>query len=854
MNASLILLCALAYLVALFLIAYYGDRRATQGRSLINNPYTYSLSLAVYCTAWTFYGSVGRATETGLSFLTVYLGPTILAPLWVVVLRKMILITKAQRITSIADFISSRYGKSTTLGVIATTIAVLGVTPYISIQLKAIATSFDIMAPGLLPHQSEQAFYLDSPLYVAIILGVFTILFGTRHLDPNRRHEGLVAAVAFESLVKLFAFLAVGIFVTFGMYQGLEDLFQQAMQREDVLRLFSLEESGFDGTSWGLSLLLSMLAIILLPRQFHLAVVENTNPDFVQKASWLLPLYLLLINIFVLPIALGGMLQFPLGEVESDMFVLHLPLLENKAVLALLVFIGGLSAATSMVIVAVIALSIMISNNLVLPLLLRATVINEQSVADLYPRLLGIRRVSIALVLLLAYAYFKSVGPEYSLVSIGLISFTAVAQFAPVIIGGIYWKRATRAGAISALLVGFVVWAFTLPLPTMAEAGSLSRDFIDRGFFQLAFLKPYALFGMEGMDRISHAAFWSLLLNTATYFTVSLYTEARPQEVTQAVLFVDVEKYQEGNRDLDMIKREAKVADIMVLLNRFLGEQRASELLRSFERQRGQLLAKSPRASDELIDYAEKHLAGAIGAASAKIIITSIAKESPISLGEIFNLLDQTQEIIQYSKALEKKSTELERTTRQLQTANAQLQELDRLKADFITTVTHELRTPITSIKALSRILLDNPDLPEDKQREFGRLIVNESERITRLINQVLDLKKLQAEEGRWAREPLDLGALVRQAFAGMEKLFEDHHIAATCRVTAELPLIVGDGDRLTQVVVNLLSNALKFCASPNGVVGVDLKRGDGGLWLEVSDNGRGIEARDQALIFERFT
>ncbi len=854
MNASLIILCGLFYLITLFLIAYYGDRRAAQGRSIINNPYTYSLSLAVYCTAWTFYGSVGRATETGLSFLTVYLGPTILAPLWLIVLRKMILISKSQRITSIADFISSRYGKSTALGVIATTIAVLGVTPYISIQLEAIALSFDLLTPGLLSQESDQAFYLDSSLYVAIILGLFTIFFGTRHLDPNERHEGLVAAVAFESLIKLFAFLAVGIFVTFGLYDGLQDLFQEAMQREEVLRLFSLEETGFNGTSWGLALLLSMLAIVLLPRQFHLAVVENTNPDFVQKASWLLPLYLLLINIFVLPIALGGMMHFPLGQVDPDMFVLHLPLAENKPLLTLLVFIGGLSAATSMVIVAVIALSIMISNNLVLPLLLRSTLISEQSVEDLSPRLLGIRRISIVLVLLLAYAYFRSVGAVYSLVSIGLISFTAVAQFAPVIIGGIYWKRGTRAGAISALLVGFLIWAFTLPIPSMAEAGSFSRQFIDQGLFQLSFLKPYALFGMEGMDRISHAAFWSLLLNTATYFVVSLYTKARPLEITQAVLFVDVEKYQEGNRDLDMIKREAKVADIWVLLNRFLGEERARGLLLTFEKDKTTNLNQSPLASDDLIDYAEKHLAGAIGAASAKIIITSIAKETPISLGEIFNLLDQTQEIMQYSKALEKKSQELEHTTLQLKNANQQLQELDRLKADFITTVTHELRTPITSIKALSRILQDHLDLSEEKRLEFSSIIVSECERITRLINQVLDLEKIQSEGEQWAQDKVDLGQVVQHTFAGMQKLFEDHQIEATCQVSKEPMYLIGDGDRVIQVVVNLLSNALKFCASPNGIVNLDLRAQDGWGILEVRDNGRGISPRDQALIFDKFT
>ena len=855
MNASLIIFCSLAYLTMLFLIAYYGDRQASLGRSIINNPITYSLSLAVYCTAWTFYGSVGLAAESGLAFLTVYIGPTIIAPVWVLVLRKMILISKTQRITSIADFISSRYGKNASLGIVATLIAVLGITPYISIQLKAIAISFDILSPGTFAYGNDTPFYLDSALYVAVILGIFTILYGTRHLDPNERHEGLVAAVAFESIVKLVAFLTVGIFVTYGIYNGFSDLFGQALQKEEIAQLFSFEANGINGLSWGLLLLLSMLAILMLPRQFHIAVVENTNPRFVRKASWLFPLYLLLINVFVLPIALGGLLQFPNGAIEPDAFVLGLPMSESKDLLALLVFIGGLSAGTSMVIVAVIALSIMISNNLVLPFLLRTTIIREKNVEDLSARLLGIRRVSIVLVLLLAYAYFRSVGASYSLVSIGLISFTAVAQFAPVIIGGIYWKRATQVGAMSALLAGFAIWVYTLPLPTLAETGIVSSNFVEQGLFGWSFLKPYSLFGLEGMDRIPHAAFWSLLFNTATYVVVSLYTRASPLEIAQADFFVDVDKYRDSGRGFEVIKREAQVADIMVLLHRFLGEDRAKNLIRAYEKQHAVSIAKVPTANAELVDYAEKHLAGSIGAASAKIIIASITKEEPLSMGEIFNILDQTQEVIRYSKALEKKSQQLEQTTQQLKAANEQLQELDQLKADFITTVTHELRTPITSIKALSRILLDNRDsLAENKRLEFCTIIVKESERITRLINQVLDLEKIQSRKDQWEMQNINLSEIINDTFNGMSQLFEEHGIKAECLVEAPLIQMVGNSDRMIQVVVNLLSNALKFCDAENGQITVTLSRKPPKAILHVYDNGLGISPENQKLIFDKFT
>ncbi|MCB0546618.1 MAG: hypothetical protein KDD19_03465, partial [Phaeodactylibacter sp.] len=446
MDAGIIILISIAYVAFLFLIAYLAEKREKAGRSLVNNSVIYSLSLAVYCTAWTYYGSVGRAATSGLGFLPTYIGPAIVAPLWWVLLKKVIVISKSQRITSIADFISSRYGKSTWLGVIATLIAVFGIIPYISIQLKAISTSFDLLATkqGALYLHAEIPFYLDSALYIAIALAVFTILFGTRNLDPNERHEGLVAAIAFESILKLMAFLMVGFFVTFWIYDGFGSIFRKAMSNPELSRLFSLEETNINGWEWFWLSFLSMSAVLLLPRQFHVSVVENTNPNHVGKASWLFPLYLLLINIFVLPIAIAGLDQFPAGAVEPDSFVLSLPLAHNKEILALFVGLGGFSAATSMVIVAVIALSIMIGNNLVLPLLLRTQAFHEEQYINLNVRLLGIRRISIIVVLLLAYGYFKAVGEQYTLVSVGLISFTAITQFVPAVLGGIYWKRATK--------------------------------------------------------------------------------------------------------------------------------------------------------------------------------------------------------------------------------------------------------------------------------------------------------------------------------------------------------------------------------------------------------------------------
>jgi len=347
LDGWFILLVAFAYLCLLFGIAYYGDKRADEKRSLANNPYIYALSIAVYCTSWTFYGSVGRAASNGVDFLPIYLGPTLAFALWWFVLIKIIRITKINRITSIADFLSSRYGKSTVLSGLVTVIAVVGILPYISLQLKAVSTSFNVILqyPAIVMPSAlgKVPVFQDTTLLVALVLGIFAILFGTRHIDASEHHEGMVVAIAFESVVKLFAFLAIGIFVTFGLFNGFGDLFAKAAAVPAVERLFQVGTGG-DYVRWVTLIVLSMAAILCLPRQFQVTVVENLDESHLKKAIWLFPLYLLVINIFVLPIALAGLLQFPDGSVDADTFVLTIPMAHGQEALALFAFIGGLSA------------------------------------------------------------------------------------------------------------------------------------------------------------------------------------------------------------------------------------------------------------------------------------------------------------------------------------------------------------------------------------------------------------------------------------------------------------------------------------------------------------------------------
>ncbi len=857
MSAATIIFISIIYLLLLFSIAWFIDAQSAKGRNLTANPYIYALSLAVFCTAWTFYGSVGRAATGGVSFMTVYLGPTLTAPLWVLILRKIIVISKFQKITSVADFISSRYGKSSTLGMLATLIALFGVIPYISIQLKAVTFSFDILLDKnneSFVHTFDGSSLLkDMAFYVALVLAFFTIFFGTRHLDPNEKHEGLIAAIAFESIVKLIAFLAVGIFVTYGLYDGFGDLFGQAMQNDKIACLLTIDPANLNGGSWMALLILSMLAIFLLPRQFHVAVVENNRPEDVYKALWLFPLYLFIINIFVLPIAFGGLMQFSGQTVEADTFVLNLPLLYEKNLLALLVFIGGLSAATSMVIVSTIALSIMMSNNLIVPLLLRTQIIGKKDNEDISTQLLSTRRLCIVLVLLLSYAYFSAIGTGYTLVSIGMISFTAVAQFAPALLGGIYWKGGTKAGAFAGLITGFMVWAFLLPFPTMGNI-SWVAEILENGFLNINALRPTAFLGADNSDPIPLALFWSLFFNLTCYIGVSLFTTPSAIEHTQAALFVDIYKYTDTGGDFDLSKREAPLHEIKIILNRFLGGERATQLLNEYALSSNVNLDKTTIASPELISFAEKNLAGAIGAASARVIITSVAKEQPVSLEELMRVLTQTQEIMEYSRELEQKSKELEDTTHQLKIANEALKELDSLKNNFITNVTHELRTPITSIKSFSGILSQKKELPPKQKEEFLNIILSESNRITRLINQVLDIEKLQTNQIKWEFEELDMRDVLVDSISSVQAICKEKNILLKYKAPLNACPIIGDRDRLMQAVLNLLSNAAKFCPVENGMIEVKLIHQKEKILLSVWDNGRGISSEFLPHVFDRFT
>ncbi len=856
MTSTVIVAISFLYLALLFAVAYVGDKRADAGRSIIANPTIYALSLAVYCTTWTYYGSVGRAASSGLGFVPIFLGPTLVVALWWFVMLKMVRIGKAHRITSIADFIASRYGKSHLLGGLVTVIAVLGVIPYIALQLKAVSSSYAILIHYpeiIMPAKAGTVSWMaDTTLYIALIMAAFTILFGTRHLDATERHEGMVAAVAFESVVKLVIFMAVGVFVTFGLFDGFGDLFSRAALEPRLQNLMTMNAGGNTYGNWFALTLLSMLAVMFLPRQFQVAVVENVNENHLRRAIWLFPLYLLLINIFVLPIALGGLMHFAGQDVDADTFVLTLPMAQGHGWLALLVFIGGLSAATGMVIVETIALSTMVCNDLVMPVLLRYRWLALQGREDLSGLLLGIRRSAIILILLLGYLYFRLAGEAHALVSIGLISFAAVAQFAPAIIGGMYWRGATRAGALAGLSSGFVVWLYTLLLPSFAKSGWLPIEFLQAGFLGLEVLRPQELFGMKGLDPIAHSLYWSLLANVGAYVCVSLMRSPNAVEAGQATLFVDVFK-QSRPAGGAFWRGSAQIGDLLPLIGRFIGPERARNAFADYARSRGAASVEVLPADAGLVHFAETTLAGAIGSASARVMVSSVVKEEPLGLDEVMNILDEASQVRAYSKRLEQKSRELEAATAELRSANERLKELDRLKDDFMSSVTHELRTPLTSIRAFSEMLLEDPRIDLAERKRFLGIIVSETERLTRLVNQVLDMAKIESGHADWHNGEVSLVEVIEQAAASTSQLFKDKGVTLDMALPGQVPSLLADRDRLVQVMLNLLSNAVKFVDAGRGRVWVALAECAEGLRVDVRDNGPGLTPEEQLVVFEKF-
>lgn len=630
-NLFIIVFC---YLLLLFAVAYYAERKEKTGKSIVNNPYIYSLSLAVYCTSWTFYGSVGKAATSGLSFLPIYLGPTLMAALWLIILKKVVRIAKTNRITTLSDFIGSRYGKSLSLSALVTLVAVVGITPYIGLQIKAIMSTFTIIS-------GETTGSAAVGLFITFTLGIFAIMFGARRLDSSERHGGLVFAIAFESIVKLVAFILIGLYVTYNLFNGFNDIFDRVKDSEHSVLLFLGPGTGTGYAEWLALLFVSMMAIMFLPRQFQMTVVENYDESHIAKAAWLFPLYLFLINIFVLPIAFGGLLLGGSSKL-ADYFVLTIPWSGGNRYFSLFAFIGGFSAATGMVIVEALALSTMVMNSIIMPAL-----INFHDAPRFPSVVLNIKRLVILGVVYLGYVFATSIGEFYSLVEIGLKSFAAVSLFAPAFFLGLYWKKGTRQGAVAGLIVGFVIWFYTLIIPALIKSGIIRDVGIVSVLTGSSILSPDSLFGIEGFGKWGNSLFWSMLLNLLVYAGVSVFTRQSKEEEIQSLIFVE---------SYERVKELAHgssytVSDIDNILAQYIGRVEAKEVTLGFlskKNKQGEEL--SAKELFELRDEAEKVLSGAIGSSMAAIIFEDKLVLTERERGELSESLKHITESLRLSR------------------------------------------------------------------------------------------------------------------------------------------------------------------------------------------------------------
>src|ERR1700755_409699 len=637
-----VIAAAFGYIGCLFLLASYGDRLSPAERRNANG-WIYPLSLAIYCTSWTFFGSVGFATRTSTDFLAIYVGPIVAIGLCTPLLRRTIHLAKAQNITSIADFIGARYGKSQAVAATVALIAIIGSVPYIALQLKAMASSLETIL------SEDQAFSKipiigDIALMVTLAMATFAVLFGTRQTDATEHQHGLMLAVATESIVKLVAFLAVGAFVTFWMFDPGE-LIHRAMKTPEAVR--AIDYTPTIG-NFLCMVVLSFCAVMMLPRQFPVSVVENSSMAEVSRARWLFPLYLVAINLFVIPIAIAGLVTFPFGAVDSDMFVLALPIEGDAPLLSLLVFIGGLSAATAMVIVECVALSVMLSNDIIVPLVLQRSPQSREG-KDFGDFLLKARRFAIFAIMVMAYFYYRALG-NTQLVAIGLLSFAAIAQLAPAFFGGLFWRRATARGAMGGMLVGFAVWFYTLFMPSFLDTNTAGILLLQHGPFGIEALRPQALFGAD-LPPLLHGVLWSLSLNLLTYVALSLARQPSSIERLQADLFVPTALAPIAPT-FRRWRTTITVEDIQSTVAQYLGPERAREAFEAFAIARQTELEPSAPADFELLQHAEHLIASSIGAASSRLVMSLLLRKRTVSAKAALKLLDDAHAALHFNREI----------------------------------------------------------------------------------------------------------------------------------------------------------------------------------------------------------
>ena len=862
------------YLGFLFLTALWVERKSAEGRRIVNNPLVYSLSLGVYCTGWTYYGSVGKAATSGLLFVPIYLGPTLAIVLWWIVLRKLVRIKTSHHITSIADFISARYNKSQTVAALATIIALVGTMPYIALQFKAVLSTFSIITRPATGMDTFIARHVG-PVVVALMV-VFTIILGSRRLDPTERHPGLIMAVAVECVVKLFAFLTAGIFVTYFLFDGFGDLFKRIAEPppQALVSLWQTDKS--HAVEWTTYMILAMSAIMFLPRQFHVTVVENFHEKHIKTAMWLFPLYMLLINIFVLPIAMGGLLKGYTAQ-QADTFVLALPLHSGQTWLSLLVFLGGASAATGMIMISSITVATMITNHLLLPV-----VGWVKALAFLRRQLLKCRWVAVGGVILIGYWFERQVGESYMLVNIGIISFAAALQFAPVILGGIFWRRGNKAGALMGLGSGFVVWFYTLLLPAFVRSGWVPDTLLQYGPFGITLLRPENLFGVTVLAPLTHTVFWSLFFNISLYVIGSLFFPQSEEERSLAEDFVGAlitspPLTRSGNREsyIDLAEKTRSVRNLFGIYfdsnESLMMTEKCLDLAGIEEKSRISILELA-----ELHNAVEKTLAGSIGSAEARRALSQAgfftdkeAKELSEVYAEILASLKVTPQdlerkidyyqerealLTQHAAELEEKVTE---RTRDLKAAQEELIKRERLSVlgQLTAIVSHELRNPLGVIRSSAFFLSRKFGDGDDKTKKHLNRIEQQVGLCDAIIGELLEYTRgrrsttVQGEINPWLEDILD-------------QMSTPDNVPLLRNLSPLLPPVHFDEEKMRRVIINLVENAVQaVLAKENALreagdthspfVRVSTSIAGRGVRIEVEDNGVGMNYETARHAFE---
>jgi len=838
MSSVSLFAVVILYLALLFLVAHRAEKK--KSKIWVNNPYIYSLSLAVYCTAWTYYGSIGVAVNSGLDYLPIYIGPIIIIPAWIYINKKILRISRVNKVSSIADFISLRYGNSRSFGAIITLVCIFGIIPYIGLQIKAISETFHLVTNTPI----SKNIFTDNATFVVVLLALFSSYYGTRYVDASEKRLGIISAVALESFLKLVFLIVLGVFVTFFAFDGFSDIYAKASLLPDFKEKNTF--NGLEGSfNWMILCLISASAIFLLPRQFHTTIVENRQEKHLKTAIWFFPLYLLIFNLFVFPIAWGGKIIFEGQTVNPEFYSILIPQHFGNQIITVLVFLGGLSSSISMVIISSITLSIMLSNNLIIPYgwLDKLKSDNEEKNTK---SIMNIRKVSIFILIVTAFVFYKYFILKNSLYSVGLISFVIISQLGPSFFGAIFWRRGSYKGAIIGLIGGLVICYFGLIIPQYYF--SYNQEF--KGFVRELY-NWFSFFDIPYLSSISEVFFWSILVNISLFIIISLSQKGDYRERNFAEIYVDIDKYIQNHENAFIWRGKAFVSDIRNILVKFLGEKKTEQAMRIFNLKYN-IDTRTETADARFIKFSENLLSGRIGTASAKILIEGVTHEDKISLKEVLEILEESKENISLNKKLTEQSRELRQLSNELSFANENLIFKDKQKDDFLDSVAHELRTPITAIRSAGEILADDDDIPLEIKREFLNNIITESDRLNEIINDILYLDKLEHGEIALNINQNNIVETYQKALNPISHLIHQKNIHLS-----EVDLLTNhifeyDEARLIQVFQNILGNALKF-TDEQGTIQAKFQEKDEELIIKIFNTGKQIPEDDLNLIFDKF-